>query len=186
MDYLITEPIPQRGTSSVTLRVAQLEDARQIAEVHVATWQAAYRGILPDSTLDEVSVEARTELWQERLSQKGDATTLVLLVDGKIVGWIGLGPARDLDCDPVRTQQVYGLYLLADYWGQGHGKRLYGTGEDRMRQSGATEAILWVLRDNVRARRFYEGQGFSLDETRSEQAYQGDPSMIEVRYRKPL
>jgi ribosomal protein S18 acetylase RimI-like enzyme len=168
------------------MRVAQIEDARQIAEVHVATWQTAYRGILPDSILEGLSIEAWTDLWQERLSQTQGATTLVLVVAEEIVGWIGVGPARDSDCDPVRIQQVYGLYLLAEYWGQGHGKRLYLMGEDRMRQSGATEAMLWVLRDNFRARRFYEGQGYSLDRTRPEQAYQGDPSMIEVRYRKPL
>jgi hypothetical protein len=61
------------------IRAAQIEDAKQIAEVHVASWRAAYRGILPDSMLDNLSVEKRTELWQERLWGAAEATNLVLV-----------------------------------------------------------------------------------------------------------
>jgi len=52
------------------IRAARFEDAQQIAEVHVASWQVAYRGILSDSLLDSLSVEAWTEQWQERLSRR--------------------------------------------------------------------------------------------------------------------
>jgi ribosomal protein S18 acetylase RimI-like enzyme len=168
------------------IRPAQLEDARQIAEVHVATWRDAYRGIVPDSLLDSLSIEAWTELWQERLTGIGKAINLVLVLDEKIIGWVAVGPVRDSDCDPQRTQQVYGIYLRSEYWGQGQGKELYSAAEHQMCQSGAIDAILWVFRDNIRACRFYEGRGYAIDRTQSEQAYKGDPSMIEVRYRKIL
>jgi RimJ/RimL family protein N-acetyltransferase len=110
------------------IRAAQIEDAKQIAEVHVASWRAAYRGILPDSMLDNLSVEKRTELWQERLSGAAEATNLVLVHGDQIGGWVAVGPARDSDCDPRQTRQVYGIYLRSEYWGQGHGKAspLYG------------------------------------------------------------
>ena len=166
------------------IRPARLEDARQIAEVHVASWRDAYRGLLPDELLDSLSVEAWTELWQERLARAGEATTLILVLDEKIVGWVGVGPARDSDCDPRRTQQVYGIYLRSQYWGQGHGKELYSAAEHQMCQNGAVNAILWVLRDNIRARRFYEAHGYIVDQTQSERIHNGDPSIVEVRYRK--
>ena len=39
------------------IRLATLEDARKIAEIQVASWQVAYRGILPDEFLDQMNVE---------------------------------------------------------------------------------------------------------------------------------
>jgi GNAT superfamily N-acetyltransferase len=171
---------------TMTIRAAQIADARQIAEVHVATWRDAYRGILPDSLLDSLSVEKWTELWQDRLSAARETTNLVLVLDDQIVGWVALGPARDSDVDPRRTQQVYGIYLDSRYWAQGHGKALYLVAEDRMRQNGAIDAVLWVLRDNLRARRFYGARGFALDPAGTERHHNGDPSIVEVRYRKKL
>lgn len=166
------------------IRTAQLEDALQIAEVHVGSWRAAYRGIVPDGLLESLSVEAWTELWQKRLSRVGETTNLVLVLSESVIGLAVAGPASDLDRDPLRTQEIYALYLRSEYWGQGHGKALYLAAEDRMRQSGAVEAVLWMLRDNVLARRFYEGQGFTLDRSRPEQNHQGDPCLVEVRYLK--
>ena len=58
--------------------------------------------------------------------------------------------------------------------------------ENQMRRSGAIEALLWVLRDNLRAGRFYEAQAFTLDQSRPEQNDNGGPSLAEVRYRKML
>ncbi len=101
-----------------------------------------------------------------------------------VIGLITAGPARDPDCDLLRTQEMYAIYLSSEYWGHGHGTELYLAAEDRMRQSGALDAILWVLRDNVRARRFYEGQGFTLDQARPERIHKGESSLVEVRYRK--
>jgi hypothetical protein len=63
---------------------------------------------------------------------------------------------------------------------------LYMAGENQMRQSGGIDAVLWVLRDNLRARRFYESRGFASDPAGTERNHNGDPSMVEVRYRKTL
>ena len=44
----------------VTVRDATVDDARAIAEVHVASWRWAYRGQLPDDLLDGLSVDDPT------------------------------------------------------------------------------------------------------------------------------
>jgi GNAT superfamily N-acetyltransferase len=166
------------------VRTARINDAQQIAEVHVDSWRAAYRGIVPDSLLDSLSVEAWTERWQERLSVAGDTINLVLALGESLIGLATAGPARDLDCDSRQTQEVYALYLRSEYWGRGNGKELYLAAEDQIWRSGAVDAVLWVLRDNLRARRFYEAQGFTLDQSCPEQNHDGVPSLVEVRYRK--
>jgi hypothetical protein len=45
------------------IRRAVADDARGIAQVHVKSWQAAYRGLLPQSYLDALSVEQREAFW---------------------------------------------------------------------------------------------------------------------------
>ena len=148
----------------------------------MSSWQAAYRGIVPDTLLDSLSVEAWTGLWQERLSRADQTINLVSVFAESVIGLITAGPARDPDCDLLRTQEVYAIYLSSEYWGHGHGTELYLAAEDRMRQSGALDAILWVLRDNVRAQvlrraRVHVG-------SRPERIHKGESSLVEVRYRK--
>jgi GNAT superfamily N-acetyltransferase len=167
------------------LRPARLEDARQLAEVHVGSWQAAYRGIVPDSILDDLSVETWTERWQQRLSIENQTHTLVLTLQESVIGWTTVGPARDPDCSPEDTQEVYAIYLRAEYWGQGCGSQLYTATEDQMRQSGATDAVVWVLRDNSRARRFYERQGYLIDPIQPERNHRLS-ELGELRYRKRI
>ena len=49
--------------SGLEVRRATTEDAAGIASVHVHSWLAAYRGLMPDDMLDSLTVEERTESW---------------------------------------------------------------------------------------------------------------------------
>jgi ribosomal protein S18 acetylase RimI-like enzyme len=87
---------------------------------------------------------------------------------------------------PGEPSKCTGYTFVRSIGDKGTGQALYSVGEDKMRQNGAIDAVLWVLRDNLRARRFYEARGFPLDPARPERNHNGDPSMVEVRYRKKL
>jgi hypothetical protein len=53
----------------VEVRRARVGDERAIADVHVRTWQAAYRGQVPDAFLDGLSIERRTQAWSQIIAQ---------------------------------------------------------------------------------------------------------------------
>lgn len=53
----------------MTARPGKLTDARELAEMHVASWQGAYRGAYPDDFLDNLSVENGEAYWQEAIEQ---------------------------------------------------------------------------------------------------------------------
>jgi GNAT superfamily N-acetyltransferase len=55
------------------------------------------------------------------------------------------------------------LYVLPEQWRRGVGATLMQAGMQELRDLGMREAILWVLRDNLRARRFYEQLGWTPD-----------------------
>jgi ribosomal protein S18 acetylase RimI-like enzyme len=150
---------------SVAIREAALDDAPAIAEVHVASWRWAYRGQLPDETLDALDVAEREGLWREAIP---DPSTIVLVavVDGTILGFVSAGPADDDGAAPG-TGELHAIYLEERALTKGIGRALLEEAVDGMRADGFDRASLWVLESNMRARRFYERAGWEWDGTRS-------------------
>ena len=174
--------------TAATVRVATADDAAAIALVHVRSWQVAYRGQLPDEVLDNLSVEQRTRFWAEGWWSL-DPTRRLLLVaerDDAILGFVGVGPSRDDDAGAA-TGEVYAIYADPDAWGQGVGRRLMQRALDELRSAGFTDATLWVLESNGRARRFYEIGGWQTNGgRRTEQLRDGGVDVVEVRFRRDL
>ena len=59
-----------------SIRTATFDDASTIAEVHVATWQSAYKGLMPDELLQNLNIERRKQGWQSIISE--DATAVIV------------------------------------------------------------------------------------------------------------
>ena len=156
------------------IRPGTAEDAEAVARVVVASWQAAYAHALPHDQLASLSVEERADEWRRR-------PPLVADVDGEVVGFCSVGAARDEDADG----ELFAIYVLPNHWGTGVGRRLIEAGEDELRRLGHREAVLWVMDDNPRARRFYEIAGWSLDGQAREIEMFGF-QIAEVRYAKNL
>ena len=171
--------------TSPTLRLANPSDAYALAEMHVATWQVAYRGLLPDDFLDGLSVEARAERWQQILTDSPRQTWVACEAD-KIVGFVSLGISRDEDALPLQTGEIYGLYVHPNEWRHGIGSILMVQALNALKELGYAEATLWVLRGNRRARDFYEASGFVADGAAKIDTNAAGISYDEVRYRRPL
>ncbi len=168
---------------SVEIREAVLGDALAIAEVHVASWRWAYRGQLPDETLDSLDVAEREARWREVIPEP---TTIVIVAvdDGSVVGFVSAGPTDD-DDDPPSSGELGALYLEQRAVGRGVGRRLLERAVDDMRSAGLDRGSLWVLEANARARRFYERAGWVWDGTRSSHQVQCS-NMPVVRYTRDL
>jgi len=145
------------------IREAEPKDARAIAEVHVGSWQAAYRGQLTDEYLDGLKVEDRIEQHRRTLEEpRADWRTWVGVEGGRVLGFAVTGPSEDADAQD-RTGEVYAIYLDPKQVGTGLGRALFEQAVEDLRGRGFTEATLWVLETNERARRFYEIAGWKPD-----------------------
>lgn len=168
----------------VHIRRARPADARAIAEVHVATWREAYRDLLPQELLEALSVDRRADFWQSQLDvTPADLLPWVAESNGDLSGFVHSGPSRDADATPA-IGEVYAIYVLPECWDQGVGRDLLRHAERDLAARGYSEARLWVLADNARARRFYEKAGWSSGATRTDTI--GDIEVEEVRYDKVL
>src|ERR671925_859377 len=149
-------------------------DAEAVGRVQVQTWQTAYAHIFPRDELARLSIEQREDMWRRH-------PPLVAEVGGEIVGFVSVGRSRDEGGDG----ELYAIYVHPDHWGTGTGRALIVAGEERLRQLGHKDALLWVLEDNPRARRFYELAGWSTDGTTRPIEIFGIATP-EVRYTKRL
>lgn len=166
------------------LRRATAADARIIARLNVEGWRGAYRRLLSDDFLDAMSVDELEAVWSRAIAH-GPAEFWILERDNVALGYIILGPPRDDDLDRATTGELYAIYVLREHWGAGAGRALLAHAETRLRAAGCTRAVLWVLEENSRARRFYETAGWTSDGARKVEEVAGAPH-TEVRYRTSL
>ncbi len=171
----------------MSIRRAQVSDARAIATVHVRSWQAAYRGLLPQDYLDGLDPGPRSVRWERALAELDWPRRGVLVAEdaGQVVGFATLVPSRDQDLDPATVGEISAIYLRPAAWGQGHGRALMGAALDALGQAAYGDAALWVLDTNDRARRFYEAGGWRPDGAAKQEERPGF-TLNEVRYRHAL
>jgi GNAT superfamily N-acetyltransferase len=154
----------------VTIRPAKPSDAKAIARIHVETWQNTYAGILPDAYLTALSVSERLKLWQSVLARRDHGLTVVAEdSEAGVIGFGNAGPARadSLPKDSRWNGEIYTLYLLPDWHGQGIGRLLLRELFNRLKRLGRTRIVLWVVEANP-TRFFYEAMGGRMIARRAE------------------
>ncbi len=165
------------------LRQAEPGDEIAVAEVHVRSWQSAYRGLLPDDYLDALEPADRAERYT--FAEVGpDRPVTVVAVDEDLVwGFATSGPCHDPALPGAG--ELYAIYVHPERWGHGVGRALISDARDRLAGRAFSRAVLWVLVGNERAMRFYEADGWSTDgEWRREEVH--GIAVDEVRYQRLL
>jgi ribosomal protein S18 acetylase RimI-like enzyme len=158
---------------------ASPEDLRDVAAVHVASWQSAYQGILPSEYLASLSVERREAAWRQILAE-GRSELLVATDGDAIVGFVSFGACRD-EAAPLDRGEVWAIYVAPSAWGMGVGKALWRVASERLRTQGFRSVSLWVIDGNERARLFYSTAGFNVEAGSEKEFEIGGAKVREVR-----
>jgi GNAT superfamily N-acetyltransferase len=192
----------------VVIRAGSAADAAQIAAVQREGWFAAYEGIIPAEIIDRVTAPDngarvrqtfRTRPWQRMLvavaaDQQDQGRAGDPAAPG-IVGYASFGPETDVvsapwphplttDGEDGSIAELYALYVRPAWWSTGTGRALMERVLARTSAVGYLSITLWVLRDNRRARRFYERAGFAPDGATHVLHRLDD--VTELRYRREL
>lgn len=126
----------------MTIRDAGPAEAETLLAVQRAASLAALAHVYPPDRYPYPDAEIR-ERW---LTFSG---RVLLADDGGPVGVAAVEPCW-----------LAGLYVVPERWGTGVADELHDAAAAALRALGCTEARLWVLEDNPRARRFYERRGW--------------------------
>ncbi|MBP7648671.1 MAG: GNAT family N-acetyltransferase [Phenylobacterium sp.] len=156
-------------------------DAQALAEVHVTSWRETYRGLLPDSFLDRMSVPVTARRFSKSLVAPAEREITLAAADRSgIVGYAAGGPSR---IRLTGEAEITTLYVLRAHQGHDLGRRLLTAAARVFADQGARSLMISVLRDNFPARGFYEHLGGQADTPRKEPGPGG--LMYEVSYRWP-
>lgn len=150
-----------RGYRMDKIRYADKNDARLLGEIHSASWKVAYKGIVPDEVLSNITVDKRESYFEKALTE-GWEEDAIFFKGNQAVGLICIGKCRDSDKTDYYGE-IWGIYLLPAYWGQGIGAKLMEWGITELKMRNYKRVTLWVLEDNINARYFYEKKGFKHD-----------------------
>jgi GNAT superfamily N-acetyltransferase len=150
-----------------TVREARPGVERAIAEVHEASWRAAYEGVVPQDALESrpSSISSRLGPWRARLQRaiRGEVGVWVAVAGERVVGACDLTPTRG-DADASRSRfELRTLYVSPDWWRRGVGSVLMERVRQWLREREEPRVILWVLEANEGARCFYYGLGWRPD-----------------------
>jgi GNAT superfamily N-acetyltransferase len=167
----------------VAVRRAVPDDAAAIARAHVASWRAAYRGIVPDAVLDALSEERRATFWRGAIEADGAESVWVGVVGEEVVGFASAGPARDEDLGNG-AGEVDAIYLVPEAWSLGIGRAMFEAAVADLRARGFDPLVLWVLSANRRGRGFYDSAGWRPDGAARMLDFDGH-AIEELRYRLP-
>lgn len=144
------------------IRKAVCADAKGITNVHIESWRISYKNIVPEDILANLSFERRLQHWEQLLCSENatEKSEFVFVAEddkGEIVGFASGGPERN--GDPIYNGELYAIYLLHNYQGQGVGKKLFRAIVAQLAERDFKNMLLWVFTDNYPSRKFYEAQG---------------------------
>ena len=147
----------------IIIRKVSIDDAYEYAVNHIKCWQDAYKGVVPDDYLDNMSdeLEQRAERNKQFLAEPGDCDYFCAELDGEMIGRLVFGKSHDNN--KADAGEVHAIYLLAEFWGKGYGKQMMDYALAELTHLGYNEVIIWVFKENKRGRQFYEKHGFRAD-----------------------
>ncbi|UUZ68945.1 GNAT family N-acetyltransferase [Polaromonas sp. P2-4] len=171
--------------SSYSVRPATARDAKAIAEIHVATWQAAYTELMPEDFLKSMTVEKRQAYWREAI-EYSEPQLLVATEGEKVVGFVGYDRSRDANSKPT-VGEIWALYVAPAHWGNGAGLALWDGAREGLKEEGCTQVTMWVLLRNERALRFCEqAAGFKREMPSLKTVAFGSTKLEEIRLKRAV
>lgn len=134
------------------IRKAQTEDISRIAEIFVFGKRTAYRDIFKndDFSFNELQVVPLYQLYRDNPSR---LRNMMVYDDGIVKGVVNTEYVEN-------GLEICELYVEPFFRGHGVGSELLRHVLSEAKAEKADKAGLWVIKDNLPARKFYERHGF--------------------------
>ncbi len=142
------------------IREATVNDAARTAEIDAVSSRYAYKNILSEECLKDLSVENRVPVHQRWIAEKR-FEIYVYEDSGVIRGMMGIGMSED--DDKKDAFELHLIYVDPDYLRMGIGSELLRFFELKGKEKGCPEFVVWVLEENEMGRNFYEKNHYLPD-----------------------
>ncbi len=139
-----------------------MNDSARTAEIDAISSRYAYRNILPDECLKDLTVENRVPVHTRWIAEK--RFEMYVYEDpgtGIIKGMMGIGMCEDDDKN--EAFELHFIYVDPACLRTGIGSEMLRFFEEKGRDKGCPGFVVWVLEENESARNFYEKNGYCPD-----------------------
>lgn len=165
----------EKRLQKITVRKADGSDAAALAEILVKSFRAAFGEIISQETIERCSNEENCRNMFAAICASGRGQFYLAELEGKPCGEIYWCDSEELE----NAAEIVAVHSLPETWGTGVGKAMLGAALDGIKAAGKESVYLWAFKDNKRARRFYEKNGFAADGAERVSQFDG---AVEVRY----
>lgn len=145
--------------SNVTYRDASAADAALVADLFARSFVETFGRLYERADLDSFLEGVTAEAFAAEIANP-DFAIRIAEEGGKPIGFAKLGPPSLPIETPAGTLELWQIYVLEPWQGQGVAQQLYIWAESGARERGGAHLQLTVFIDNHRARRFYDRRGF--------------------------
>lgn len=153
--------ISDMGITTDNIRIANESDYEQIAKISIEGWQHAYKGIFPDSVLNNLQWQPRVD-GRRKHFDRDTMACFVYVIDENVVAFCDVGVARKVDgATSISTGygEIYAIYVLPSYQRQGIGKILFNRALEYVNERGWGNVVIWTLVENKSSHLFYANCG---------------------------
>ncbi len=137
-------------------REANLSDISEITKIYVDSWKITYSGILPEDYLDNISFKEKREYLLTNFQRPKNKFFVSINDNEEVSGFVAFG--EESTGKTKYTGELFFVYLLNEYKGQGIGKLLFKKAIDELEKSNITSMLIWALEKNPVCK-FYEYLG---------------------------
>lgn len=142
------------------MEVATTADIDQMAALHFLSHTVSFKPFASAEFVATRRIESYVAIYREFLGNPDpEARAWVARHAGRVIGIVGVYPMAE-----VGLAQLGGMHVHPDHQGRGVGRALMGAAEEFIRSAGYRRCVLGVVLANSRARRLYEGLGWSKAE----------------------
>ena len=163
----------------INIRKVKVGDANTLAFIQTESWKSAFNRILSKEDLDRYTDVNRAITLYIKLLNENIGNGFILTIDENphcIAYW-----DKTRDDEMEGYSEIICIHSLCDNWRKGYGTEMMNHILSDIKNSGFSKVMLWVFKENHRARKFYERHGFVLTEKSKEFS-----NAIEVMYCKDL
>ena len=136
------------------IRKARIEDSYSIAKIKVESWRVAYKGIVCDEYLSNLSIEKE----DEKLKKFEYVPPFYVYEENNIIkGFVWCGQVIEYD-NIVDTDvfEIFAIYVNMEDKCRGIGTKLINFAKNEAKNENCSNVYLWCFKDNIYGRKFYE------------------------------
>jgi len=144
-----------------SIRLSDINDNQDIAEIAVCGWQQTYKGIVSADHLAAMQTEPIVSN-RIKFCQDPKKAGYVAVVNNRLVGFCDFGPVRFIESENNIDStycEIYAMYILEPYQKQGIGSALFKNASQHLKQLGFENLVIWSLMENTKAANFYRSLG---------------------------